>query len=851
MSVELARSHNATAEVRPWSKYSKGSSAYDERERDKKEYKSKLQEERDEVAKVSEMRKARKEAMAKGRKKAAKMLAEIYGTQDDEKLAEFMHVSTARSSAKTWSNDDSELLQAQKKMQKVTEKQIGGGARVRVDTVDAKRPAVDGVVYSRTHISFGDDVSEAKEKITREEEEAESDSEYEDMPLDKKGKDSTNEQGKEDSGSDSDGGDDDASEKAAITAATDADYLKSLMSKKDIAEEEDMDMGDVSDGEMEVGKKSKKSKKSSKESTQYGSAHDGKQTEVEAIEALQGKGAESSNMGSSGTDTKADPDASAKAAADWEAGLNEIHSSRRMGAVGTGGIVATDALVANTGRIFVRNLPFACTELELEKLFKKFGPLTECHMPLDKDTKKPKGVAFVTFVLPEHAVRAMEVMDKHVWQGRLMHILPARPRAEEKKEEESKAGSSYKKKSEADRKSKAGAEYTWNTLFMRSDTVAAALAAKMKINKSDLLSRDADSMAVRMALGETHIIQETKAYLLAAGLRLEAFEGTKKRSNTVIIVKNIPYDITEEDLKLAFDPFGTLGRIVLPPTRTIALVEFAEPSEAREAFRRLAYTKFKSVPLYLEWAPQDTFISAADEVNGDKGAHAGQADESDGEGESVETSNDRSIFVKNLNFDTTDESLKSLFEKAGSLRSARVAKKNVNGKSLSMGFGFLEFTTKDGAANCLKTLQHVKLDGHTLDLKWAREKGSSGATTEVRKVEVGKAKSNKLMIRNMPFEATKKEVRELFQAFGKLKSVRVPKKFDGTSRGFGFVEFVSKSEAKNAFESLKTTHFYGRHLVLEWADEEMSVEQMREHTLKHYVDGEQGGRQAKRTKVEM
>jgi multiple RNA-binding domain-containing protein 1 len=40
-----------------------------------------------------------------------------------------------------------------------------------------------------------------------------------------------------------------------------------------------------------------------------------------------------------------------------------------------------------------------------------------------------------------------------------------------------------------------------------------------------------------------------------------------------------------------------------------AIVEFLEPSEAKAAFTKLAYTKFKHLPLYLEWAPSDTFIT--------------------------------------------------------------------------------------------------------------------------------------------------------------------------------------------------------------------------------------------------
>ena len=46
-----------------------------------------------------------------------------------------------------------------------------------------------------------------------------------------------------------------------------------------------------------------------------------------------------------------------------------------------------------------------------------------------------------------------------------------------------------------------------------------------------------------------------------------------------------------------------------------------------------------------------------------------------------------------------------------------------------------------------------------------------------------KAKGTKLLVKNIPFEGTKNEIRELFAAFGIVKSVRMPSKFDGSHRG--------------------------------------------------------------------
>ena len=49
------------------------------------------------------------------------------------------------------------------------------------------------------------------------------------------------------------------------------------------------------------------------------------------------------------------------------------------------------------------------------------------------------------------------------------------------------------------------------------------------------------------------------------------------------------------------------------------------------------------------------------------------------------------------------------------------------------------------------------------------------------------------------------------------------------------MEFVTKEDAKRAFDSLShSTHLYGRRLVLEWAEEEESLEAIRKRTAEHF-----------------
>ncbi len=81
-------------------------------------------------------------------------------------------------------------------------------------------------------------------------------------------------------------------------------------------------------------------------------------------------------------------------------------------------------------------------------------------------------------------------------------------------------------------------------------------------------------------------------------------------------------------------------------------------------------------------------------------------------------------------------------------------------------------------------------------------------------------------------------------AFGTLRSCRIPKKHNSTGRGFAFLDFATRNEAELAMEALKHTHLLGRHLVLEWAqdDEDVAaeVERLRSKT-KEQVKAMQGG----------
>ena len=70
-----------------------------------------------------------------------------------------------------------------------------------------------------------------------------------------------------------------------------------------------------------------------------------------------------------------------------------------------------------------------------------------------------------------------------------------------------------------------------------------------------------------------------------------------------------------------------------------------------------------------------------------------------------------------------------------------------------------------------------------------------------------------IYVGNLPYAATDKELRELFETYGSVTSARVIiDKFSGQSKGFGFVEVPDQEEAMKAIEAINGSDFMGRSL---------------------------------------
>jgi cold-inducible RNA-binding protein len=80
----------------------------------------------------------------------------------------------------------------------------------------------------------------------------------------------------------------------------------------------------------------------------------------------------------------------------------------------------------------------------------------------------------------------------------------------------------------------------------------------------------------------------------------------------------------------------------------------------------------------------------------------------------------RKLFVSNLPFQATQEELRATFEECGAVESAKIITDQESGRS--KGFGFVEMSTEDEAANAISQMNGSDYEGRALKVDEAKPK---------------------------------------------------------------------------------------------------------------------------------
>lgn len=158
------------------------------------------------------------------------------------------------------------------------------------------------------------------------------------------------------------------------------------------------------------------------------------------------------------------------------------------------------------------------------------------------------------------------------------------------------------------------------------------------------------------------------------------------------------------------------------------------------------------------------------------------------------------VYVKNFGEDMTDEKLREMFEKYGTITSHKVMSKD-DGKS--RGFGFVAFEDPDAAEQAVIELNGKEIaEGKYMYVGRAQKKAERQQELkrkfEQLKIErLNRYQGVNLYVKNLDDTIDDERLRKEFTPFGTITSAKVMLE-DGRSKGFGFVCFSAPEEATKA-----------------------------------------------------
>ena len=78
--------------------------------------------------------------------------------------------------------------------------------------------------------------------------------------------------------------------------------------------------------------------------------------------------------------------------------------------------------------IYVGNLDYGLDREDLVEVFSEYGNVTRVHLPVDRETERKRGFAFVEMANEEEETAAISALDGAEWAGRTLRVNQAKPR---------------------------------------------------------------------------------------------------------------------------------------------------------------------------------------------------------------------------------------------------------------------------------------------------------------------------------------------------------------------------------------------------------------------------------------
>lgn len=288
------------------------------------------------------------------------------------------------------------------------------------------------------------------------------------------------------------------------------------------------------------------------------------------------------------------------------------------------------------------------------------------------------------------------------------------------------------------------------------------------------------------------------------GAAKKSFDVT---SPNTIFVRGLPYTATDKDLEKFFEEVGPLRQcfVVKQPktedssvelNRGYGYVHYALKEDAEKAIASLTKIKFMGRFLNLEFANRRPSKKERSEVAPSANNKVAKTSRSNPKPKSNEIEEDRTVVVSNIPRSMGKVRLQKFLEEL-----------DIKPMSIFFKTGLARavYETVELAQLATARVQNKKADGQPLH------------ATLLTNLLL-KTKHARLIIRNIPFKLREHELEKLFDQFGPVIEVKMPRKLDGSKKllGFGFIQYIDIETAEKAMKALNGSEHYERPIVVDF-----------------------------------
>ncbi|KAI0717413.1 hypothetical protein C8T65DRAFT_572000 [Cerioporus squamosus] len=516
--------------------------------------------------------------------------------------------------------------------------------------------------------------------------------------------------------------------------------------------------------------------------------------------------------------------------------------------------------------LFVSNLPYTATSTDVKTLFSDIAPVRTAFVVLEQGTGVSKGVGYVSFAIREDAAMAIDKISKEgiTLDGRSLRVQWAGSKnkdhehVEETQAKPAKAPTARPPKPAGSsdplairtivisglpagidskalwkkiRKLKGAEKVEWplkadsgeedpSVAHAVFETPAAASEAVNKLHahvfKGSLLSatlkKRLDGLAKAAAAKKTKAPAKQKA-------------GATPNRASRLIVRNLPWDITEQDLRAIFLPYGPIYSIHIPAASEVKPEDDAAKSEEGEAKPTRLRAKGFAFVWFLSRKDAEKAMESCNGMTVEAGmAEALVSDKQKKKKQRREEKKKKAQEGETAGDDEEDEERERHDRKrtiavdwALSKDKWEAEKAKLEAQDdgdVKMGEGSEdedEHEDESGSEDSDESGsededEQLGVHEHGSDESDAEESDDDfdeedeeqePAKPTLPPPEVGTT----IFVRNVPFEATEDELRTLFRAFGPLRYARITMDAaTGRSRGTAFACFWNKEDADKAIE---------------------------------------------------